>query len=319
MAMVRELAEFEREPEAVRTNEDVLLRDGFGPAPLFHCMLAEVPRRVYDDWCARHGTAEAAAGGGTLDSGVAAVPASRSSAPCSVDAARIAPSHMTATPQASSAPAALSGLPAAMLLLDVPAISSWGDAVLAEFPSPGMSGAAAAAAGRRGDGEGGAASDSAAGESGHEEAAAGAAKPALPVGASTVGLPAAHTARPAAGPTAASPDWVPIAMALAHPSYSTWEGRTLYLEDLYVKPAFRRGGVSGLLFTALARAAHVARCARLQWSVLTWNTPAISAYAGPKIAATLLDDWRLYRLYRDGVERLSAMPLLPPTDVYGKE
>ena len=103
------------------------------------------------------------------------------------------------------------------------------------------------------------------------------------------------------GPTCTDPHGshsVPVAVALAHPSYSTWTGRTLYLEDLYVSPPGRRRGVSKHLFAALARAALVARCARLQWSVLTWNAPAVRAYDGMR--ALRLEDWRLYRACADG-------------------
>lgn len=113
------------------------------------------------------------------------------------------------------------------------------------------------------------------------------------------------TAAPAAS---SSTGWVPVAMAFAHPSYSTWEGRTLYLEDLYVSPAYRRRGVSKALFTALARAAAVAGCARLQWSVLTWNAAAVQAYDA--MPAARLEDWRLYRLYADGLARVGGLEVV---------
>ena len=92
--------------------------------------------------------------------------------------------------------------------------------------------------------------------------------------------------------------WTPVATAICHSIYSTWEGRSLYLEDLYVVPSSRRQGVSGILFAALARAAAVSGCARLQWSVLKWNSPAVLAYEA--MGATLLEEWRLYRLSREG-------------------
>ena len=101
----------------------------------------------------------------------------------------------------------------------------------------------------------------------------------------------------------AAPTMTPVAMALCHASYSTWEGRSLYLEDLYVAPAFRRRGVSGVLFSALARAALAARCARLQWSVLTWNAPAVDLY--DRMRAHRLEDWRLYRLYEADLRRVA--------------
>jgi GNAT superfamily N-acetyltransferase len=108
--------------------------------------------------------------------------------------------------------------------------------------------------------------------------------------------------------TSSNTSWVPVAMAFAHPSYSTWEGRTLYLEDLYVSPAYRRRGVSKALFAALARAAAVAGCARLQWSVLTWNAAAVQAYDA--MPAARLEDWRLYRLYADGLARVGGLAVV---------
>ena len=97
--------------------------------------------------------------------------------------------------------------------------------------------------------------------------------------------------------------WKPVAVAVVHFIYSTWEGRSLYLEDLYVSPLHRRQGISILNFTALARAADVARCARLQWSVLRWNTPAVLAYEA--LGATKLAEWDLYRLPKDDIRRVA--------------
>ena len=66
-----------------------------------------------------------------------------------------------------------------------------------------------------------------------------------------------------------------VAMAVVYQSYSTWTGPCMYLEDLYVTPTARRKGVSRTLFRALAGAAWATGCARLHWSVLKWNTPAL--------------------------------------------
>jgi GNAT superfamily N-acetyltransferase len=104
--------------------------------------------------------------------------------------------------------------------------------------------------------------------------------------------------------SSAADGWAPVAFALAHPSYSTWQGRCLYVEDVYVVPSARRRGVSRLLFAALARAAAVARCARMQWSVLAWNAPAIGAYDA--LGAEALRDWGLYRVYEDGIAMLAG-------------
>jgi GNAT superfamily N-acetyltransferase len=86
----------------------------------------------------------------------------------------------------------------------------------------------------------------------------------------------------------------PAAMALVHPSYSTWRGRTLYLEDLFVRPAWRRHGVAQRVFAVLALAAAEAGYQRLQWSCLEWNQPAMELYE-KKLAATRLSAWTLFR------------------------
>uniref|UniRef100_A0A3Q3IRQ8 N-acetyltransferase domain-containing protein n=1 Tax=Monopterus albus TaxID=43700 RepID=A0A3Q3IRQ8_MONAL len=67
-----------------------------------------------------------------------------------------------------------------------------------------------------------------------------------------------------------------VGYALYFYTYSTWKGRSLYLEDLYVMPEFRGNGIgSGLL----SKVAEVRMCVRLQLSVLNWNTPARDFYA----------------------------------------
>jgi len=183
LGMVRELAAFEREPNAVSLTEAAMLADGFGAAPAFHVLLAEVP-------------------------------------------------------------------------------------------------AAAAAA--------------------HEAAAVGAGPSSAPCGSIADAAAVGGSGGGAAG-------YVPVAMAFCHLAYSTWEGRVLYLEDLYVRPPFRRAGVSGLLFTALARAAAVARCARVQWTVLDWNEAAVTAYRRPAIAARRMAGWDIYRLGREDIARVAGL------------
>lgn len=96
----------------------------------------------------------------------------------------------------------------------------------------------------------------------------------------------------------------PIAMALAHASYSTWHGPTIYVEDVYVTPVGRRRGVGERLFLCWARAAHAAQAQRLQWSCLDWNKGAIALYES-RLRAEPLKDWTLYRLYADGIKRLA--------------
>ena len=105
-------------------------------------------------------------------------------------------------------------------------------------------------------------------------------------------------------PDLASPrGWTSVAVAVCHLIYSTWEGRSLFLEDLYVQPAYRRMGLSKRFFSMLARAADVAECARLQWTVLRWNEPAVKAYEA--MGATRLGEWDIYRLPRQDIRRVA--------------
>jgi GNAT superfamily N-acetyltransferase len=86
-----------------------------------------------------------------------------------------------------------------------------------------------------------------------------------------------------------------IGFALFFHNYSTWLTRPgLYLEDLYVKPERRGLGAGKALLARLARIAVSRGCGRMEWSVLTWNEPAIGFYKA--LGAVPMDDWRTYRL-----------------------
>lgn len=86
-----------------------------------------------------------------------------------------------------------------------------------------------------------------------------------------------------------------IGMALYYISYSTWKGRCLYLEDLYVKPEHRRLGAGQKLFAVLLEEADRLGVKRMDWQVLEWNEPAIKFYK--KIGATLDPEWLNGRLF----------------------
>jgi GNAT superfamily N-acetyltransferase len=78
-------------------------------------------------------------------------------------------------------------------------------------------------------------------------------------------------------------------------NFSTFAGRPgIYLEDLFVEPAFRGKGIGKSLLVYLAKLAQERGCARLDWSVLDWNEPAKSFYR--KLGAEPLEDWTTYRL-----------------------
>jgi GNAT superfamily N-acetyltransferase len=85
------------------------------------------------------------------------------------------------------------------------------------------------------------------------------------------------------------------AMALWFLNFSTWDGAAgIYLEDLYVRPAFRRRGLArGLLTTLAAHCVH-SGYTRLSWAVLNWNSDAIALYDG--VGGQPQHEWTTYRL-----------------------
>ena len=96
----------------------------------------------------------------------------------------------------------------------------------------------------------------------------------------------------------------PAGMALYIPFYSTWRGNAgIHLEDLFVRPQFRRKGIAGALFARLAATA-LERGDRLQWHVLDWNQLAIDFYK--TIGAHMLDEWRIMRVDGEALEVLAA-------------
>lgn len=86
-----------------------------------------------------------------------------------------------------------------------------------------------------------------------------------------------------------------IGMALYYYTFSTWKGRMMYLEDLYVKEKGRRHGVGKLLFDRLLQDCEEKDCVLLKWQVLDWNEPAIKFYE--KIGATIEKEWWNGKMY----------------------
>ena len=95
--------------------------------------------------------------------------------------------------------------------------------------------------------------------------------------------------------------------ALFFPTFSTFLARRgLWLEDLYVRPAFRARGVGTRLLHAVAAIAVERRCGRFEWSVLDWNAPAIGFYE--RLGATVMPDWRIARVTGEALARLALAP-----------
>ena len=94
-----------------------------------------------------------------------------------------------------------------------------------------------------------------------------------------------------------------VGYAIFFTTFSTFECRSgIWLEDVYVRPEHRRGGIGLAVMEHLARLALERGHVRLEWCALEWNEPALNFYEG--IGARRLDDWRMLRLERDGIERL---------------
>jgi len=94
-------------------------------------------------------------------------------------------------------------------------------------------------------------------------------------------------------------DGKPVGYAIYLYTYSSFLARpTLYLEDVFVLPEYRRGGIGRKFFEALRRAGRREKCGRMEWVVLDWNKPAHRFYR--KLGAKPLDDWVTYRMMLDG-------------------
>ena len=101
--------------------------------------------------------------------------------------------------------------------------------------------------------------------------------------------------RPAAEALIARAGDVAVGFALYFSSYSTFVGRAgIYLEDLFVLPAWRGRGIGRRLFGAVAELAVERGAGRLEWSVLDWNEPALRFYAS--LGAQPMNEWTMQRL-----------------------
>jgi ribosomal protein S18 acetylase RimI-like enzyme len=80
-----------------------------------------------------------------------------------------------------------------------------------------------------------------------------------------------------------------VGMALYYYVFSTWKGRSLYLEDFVVKADYRSHGIGQQLFDAIVDQAKKSGCRDMRWQVLDWNEQAIKFYE--KNNSTFLKNW----------------------------
>ena len=96
-----------------------------------------------------------------------------------------------------------------------------------------------------------------------------------------------------------------VGLAVWFLNYSTWRGRHgIYLEDLFVTPAYRGRGVGRSLLAALAGVCVEQGYARLEWSVLDWNAPSIGFYQS--LGARMMDEWTVMRVDGDALAALAS-------------
>ncbi len=93
----------------------------------------------------------------------------------------------------------------------------------------------------------------------------------------------------------------PAGFALYFYNFSTFLGRPgIYIEDVFIRPEFRRNGFGRAIFKYLAQKALDENCGRLEWWVLDWNAPAIDFYRG--LGAVAMHEWTVQRLTGDALK-----------------
>lgn len=93
-------------------------------------------------------------------------------------------------------------------------------------------------------------------------------------------------------------------MALYFHNYSTWRAAPgIYLEDLFVKPKYRKRGYGKVLIRELAKEVVRINGGRLEWSCLTWNTPSLEFYEA--LGAKRMTEWVGLRVDGENLKKLA--------------
>ncbi len=99
-----------------------------------------------------------------------------------------------------------------------------------------------------------------------------------------------------------------VGYAIVFHTYSSFLAQpTLYLEDIFVHPDYRKQKIGLALFLAMAQLARKRNCGRMDWTVLHWNTLAIDFYK--QLGASHLDEWQLFRLTNEDLNQLPDLQL----------
>ena len=93
-----------------------------------------------------------------------------------------------------------------------------------------------------------------------------------------------------------------VGFVLYYDTYSTWVGKTVFVEDLYVREQYRGMGAGKRLLQHVTRDALGRGALRVGWSALEWNSNAVEFYK--KQGAEMSDDWRSFTLSKDAMVKL---------------
>lgn len=94
-----------------------------------------------------------------------------------------------------------------------------------------------------------------------------------------------------------------VGMALFFMAYFTWVGKSLYLEDIYIREPYRQHRIGSMLLNRVFEVARAERCRRVRWQVLEWNEPAIAFYR--KCGAELDGEWINCNFNEDEIARFN--------------
>ena len=111
-------------------------------------------------------------------------------------------------------------------------------------------------------------------------------------------------AHPAAAALIATVDGVRVGYAIYFHTFSSFAGRPgIFLEDIYVRPQFRRRGLGRALLKAVGGIGLERNCGRFEWIALRWNESALKFYEN--LGARVLNDWVMLRMESAGIRNLS--------------
>lgn len=92
-----------------------------------------------------------------------------------------------------------------------------------------------------------------------------------------------------------------------YPVYSSFNGRAMYLEDLYVSPKHRQQGIASSILKQIAAIALKEGCKRLDFVVLSWNELALKFYKSLEaVDKTATEQWHLFRFREDHLKQLAV-------------